>query len=140
MVWQEPHTQLPRGGPLVNQNAVSQEQPKPRKYHAEAHTYVKVPKASLRGVSGEGDAVMVGVIAGGTVTTPGLTCTSDAWAFTLNCDATEISWYPLPELPIPVYDTRAAADNTAVYVYGGHLCSAGQADNPNYPFYYINQV
>lgn len=36
--------------------------------------------------------MLVGVIAGGTTTTPGLTCAADAWAFTVDCGLTALRW------------------------------------------------
>lgn len=120
--------------------------PAPRKYHAHTHTLITAAQgADNVGGAGSGDrggggAVMVGVVAGGTTTTPGLTCATDTWAWTLDCDVKTLTWHQLPDMPAAVYDTRAVAGGDAVYVFGGHLCSAGKPETPDYPFYYINQV
>jgi hypothetical protein len=107
--------------------------PSGRKYHAEAHVHLEVPG----GKRGAKQAVLVGLVVGGSTTTPGLTCTSEVWAFTLSCDATTIYWTKLPDVPAGVYDGRAAADSSALYSFGGHLCVDTKGDNP---FYYLNSV
>lgn len=94
-------------------------------------------------------ALRVGVIAGGTLTTPGLKCASDAWAFTLDCTASTITWTRLPDLPVALYDTRGSAWGSQAFVFGGHLChlqwerEAGDGNGRvpyTYPFYYVNEV
>ncbi len=94
-------------------------------------------------------ALRVGVIAGGTLTTPGLKCASDAWAFTLDCAASIITWTRLPDLPVALYDTRGSAWGSQAFVFGGHLChlqwereaGGGSGRVPyTYPFYYVNEV
>ncbi len=52
------------------------------------------------------------------------------------CGARSIAWFKLPDLPVAVYDLRAAADPDALYVFGGHLCEL----KSGYPFFYTNQV
>ncbi len=73
---------------------------------------------------------------GGTTTTPQLTCANETWAFVVDCGVTAITWRRLPDLPVPLYDARAAADTSAVYVSGGHLCAAAEG----FPFFYTNQA
>jgi hypothetical protein len=55
----------------------------------------------------------------------------------VDCTATRLVWVRLPNLPVPLYDARMAADKTAAYVAGGHLCAR---PDQTYPFYYTNQV
>ncbi|GIL60892.1 hypothetical protein Vafri_15716 [Volvox africanus] len=82
----------------------------------------------------------VGVVAGGSTTTPGLTCSSQVWAFTTDCSVTQIIWARLPDLPIALYDTRGAAVGGAAYVFGGHLCHLDQPPRPSYQYYYVNEA
>ncbi|EFJ41310.1 hypothetical protein VOLCADRAFT_107754 [Volvox carteri f. nagariensis] len=84
--------------------------------------------------------VHVGIIAGGSTTTPGLTCSPAVWAFTTDCAATRIIWARLPDLPAGLYDTRGAAVGGAAYVFGGHLCRLERPSQPPYPYYYVNEV
>ena len=125
-----------------------------RKYHAEASVWAQVaadgsivapsppPSASKKptkkSTSPPPSYVHVSVLAGGTVTTPGLTCTGETWAATLDCDATEITWQRLPDLPTAIYDVRGAVSTAGVvFMYGGHLCTDSKGDAP---FFYTNTV
>jgi hypothetical protein len=84
--------------------------------------------------------IRVGVVAGGSTTTPGLTCSSQVWAFTLDCTATRIIWARLAALPSALYDTRGAAVGAAAYVFGGHLCSQDRSPGPPDPVSYVNEA
>ena len=50
---------------------------------------------------------------------------------------TQITWQRLPPIPVGVYDLRAAADATALHIYGGHLCTDTKGDAP---YFYTNAV
>lgn len=80
---------------------------------------------------------LVGVITGGTTTSPGISCNAETWLFILSCDFSYLNWTQLAELPIPVYDhTTVVYDNTA-FAFGGHICitSKGKA-----PYSYLNSL
>ena len=48
-----------------------------------------------------------------------------AWAFTLDCAVTELTWTRLPDIPFGVYDFRASASPSgAIFTFGGHLCTS----------------
>ncbi|PNH01419.1 Attractin-like protein 1 [Tetrabaena socialis] len=107
--------------------------PPGRLYHAAVETVLSLPLPAQR-------RVRVGVVAGGTLTTPGLACAADAWAFTLDCTATRISWARLPDFPAALYDTRAAVSRGSLFLFGGHLCALDHPPAPPYPYWYVNQV
>ncbi|GAX76744.1 hypothetical protein CEUSTIGMA_g4191.t1 [Chlamydomonas eustigma] len=79
------------------------------------------------------------VITGGTITTPGLTCTAEAWLAVLDCGVTMVTWHRLPDLPVPLYDSRSALSpsSASVFTFGGHLCSETKGEAP---FFYTNAV
>ncbi|KAG2482510.1 hypothetical protein HYH03_018555 [Edaphochlamys debaryana] len=116
--------------------------PPGRLYHASLETSLPLTSGGTNGgkTGGGRGRARVGLVAGGTLTTPGLKCTGDAWAFTLDCAATQIAWARLPDFPAALYDTRGAAVGGVAYVFGGHLCALEHPAVPPYPFWYVNQV
>lgn len=135
--------------------------PSGRKYHAEASAWVGVSEdgtlVASAGAGGGGSSkqrrslqvaqgafssyVHVTVIAGGTITTPRLTCTAEAWLATLDCAGTALSWTRLPDLPFSVYDVRGATSSSEVstFMYGGHLCTDSKTAT-KMEFSYTNTV
>ena len=131
-------------------SAVADATPPGRLYHAAMVTVLPAGSAattdssgssssssgSSSGGSSSGGLVRVGLVAAGTLTSPGLTCAADAWAFVLDCAASAITWARLPDLPAPLYDTRGAAWRAAAYLQGGHLCALEQPGRAQpYPFW-----
>lgn len=112
--WREVH---PDGVPM----------PEGRTYHALFDTLVP---------TSAGEAVHVAVAAGGTTTTPRLSCASDAWLFVVDCEARSVSWKKLPDMPVALYDLAGAAYGKDAFLHGGHLCSLD--DTKTFPYYYTN--
>ena len=120
-----------------------------RKYHAEASGWVQVtadgsiappPKPLKKGAEPPPPLpyVHVTIVAGGTITTPGLTCTAEAWLLTTDCSATEATWERLPDIPTAIYDVRGALSaHGAMFLYGGHHCTDSKGSAP---FFYSNVV
>ncbi|KAG2424240.1 hypothetical protein HXX76_014624 [Chlamydomonas incerta] len=114
--------------------------PPGRLYHAAMATVLPAGGAATGG-SSSGGLVRVGLVAAGTLTSPGLTCAADAWAFVLDCAAAAITWARLPDIPAALYDTRGSAWRGAAYLQGGHLCALEHPGRPEpYPFWYVNEV
>lgn len=123
-----------------------------RKYHAEASAWVAVSddgsllppslSSSRRTIKSDSPTsyVQVTVVSGGTVTTPGLTCTAESWLATVDCAGTTVSWLQLPDLPLALYDIRGATSpEGATFMFGGHLCTEGK-ESSGLPYYYTNSV
>lgn len=128
--------------PVPAVRAGSTSLPAGRKYHGEANTWLPVAAdgtiLAAPPSSGEASYVYVTIMFGGTLTTPGLTCTSETWLLTLDCGVTEAHWQRLPDLHPAIYDVRGGMSASgAVFAYGGHLCSDSKAE---LPFYYTNAV
>ncbi|KAG2440601.1 hypothetical protein HYH02_010180 [Chlamydomonas schloesseri] len=121
--------------------------PPGRLYHAAMATVLPAggnsngPSSSPGSSSSSSGVARVGLVAAGTLTSPGLTCAADAWAFALDCAAAAITWSRLPDLPAALYDTRGAAWRGGAYLQGGHLCALEHPGRAApYPFWYVNEV
>ncbi|KAG1657365.1 hypothetical protein FOA52_015919 [Chlamydomonas sp. UWO 241] len=118
-----------------------------RKYHAQASTWLRVATdGSFLGADAPADAtsaakeeyVLAIVMLGGTITTPGLTCSEEAWLATVDCGAQQVVWTVLPGLAPATYDLRGVLSASGVvFSFGGHLCPNSKGDMP---FYYTNAV
>ncbi|MEW5296771.1 MAG: hypothetical protein WDW36_000028 [Sanguina aurantia] len=107
------------------------ERPPARKYHAFYEVSFPLPGGR------KGDFMPLGVLGGGTITTPALTCAGDAWAMAVDCELRNVVWERLPDLPTAVYDLRGGGEGNNAFMFGGHLCTSTKGD---LPFYYINSV
>eukprot|EP00798_Chlamydomonas_sp_ICE-L_P017900 gene17900-24292_t len=104
-------------------------EPRARKYHAKASAWIPAP--------GGASSSLMGFIIGGTITTPGLTCSAETWAFSLDCDITQITWTAMPNIPAALYDSRATTSSKHLFTFGGHLCSDSKGEHP---WHYVNEV
>ena len=77
------------------------------------------------------------VIAGGSTSSPLVTCTAEAWLMSVDHFTHEQKWKKLPDLPYGFYYNQAVVYNKAVFLTGGHLCSETKGDMPHY---YLNHV
>ena len=122
-----------------------------RKYHASSDAWVAVAadgslvpssSTSRRTIKSAASTsyVHVTVVSGGTITTPGLTCTAESWLATVDCAGTAVSWQKLSDLPLALYDIRGATSPDGVaFAFGGHLCTEGK-ESSGLPYYYTNSV
>lgn len=113
--------------------------PAPRFFHGGAAVPMLSPqtpsKVSTR--SADGDHVTYTVVAGGSTSSPLVTCTAEAWLLSVNHLTHEQKWRRLPELPYGFYYGQAVVYNQEVFLTGGHLCSETKQDMPHY---YLNHV
>ena len=84
-----------------------------------------------------GNAVTVGVFAGGSTRAPLLLCTAETWLMMVDPHTKQQVWERLPDLPYGMYYHKVAVHGNFAYVTGGHLCSETKGDMPNY---YLNHV
>lgn len=77
------------------------------------------------------------VVAGGSTSSPLVTCTAEAWLMSVNHFTHEQQWKKLPDMPYGFYYNQAVVYNQAVFLTGGHLCSETKGDMPHY---YLNHV
>eukprot|EP00873_Tetraselmis_striata_P040169 jgi/Tetstr1/460433/TSEL_005692.t1 len=118
-------------GPLTAVTPGGTPPPAPRVYHA---------MAALPGGSWQGErswAALGAVVSLGSVTTPVMSCNTEAWAMWVSANASLVSWSRLPDLPVGHYHHSLVAHGSAVYGFGGHLCSTTKGDHP---FYYLNHL
>mmetsp|Transcript_42939 Transcript_42939/g.101953 ORF Transcript_42939/g.101953 Transcript_42939/m.101953 type:complete len:424 (+) Transcript_42939:141-1412(+) len=77
------------------------------------------------------------VLTMGSVTTPVMSCNNEAWGVFLSNDTSVIAFQPLPDTPLGHYHHSLVGRGSAVYSFGGHLCSTTKGEHP---FYYLNRV
>eukprot|EP01026_Neomeris_dumetosa_P018868 TRINITY_DN1746_c1_g1_i1.p1 TRINITY_DN1746_c1_g1~~TRINITY_DN1746_c1_g1_i1.p1 ORF type:complete len:419 (-),score=28.99 TRINITY_DN1746_c1_g1_i1:647-1867(-) len=76
-------------------------------------------------------------VVGGSTSGPSMNCTSETWAFSLNCEGSGGQWTRLYDLPFGHYYLSALANKGEIFTFGGHVCSFTKGD---LPYYYLNQV
>lgn len=113
--------------------------PSARFFHGAAAVPMLSPKAAAKQSVRLADEEHVThtVIAGGSTSSPLVTCTAEAWLMSVNHITHEQKWRKLPDLPYGFYYVQAVVYNQAVFLTGGHLCSETKGDMPHY---YLNHV